>query len=277
MKSGSVKRIPGQGSVTPRGATRKSRPRWRWAEWIRHARRWVGPVLLISVLIVAGSWVAEPVARWFNRPVAEVSVEGTFHYLSRERVEALLSGQLGEGFLQMDLAAIKAALEAEPWVARAALTRRWPDVLHVRISEEEPIARWGKIGFLDRGGDIIAVDDQSALAHLPLLAGADSDAVAMMERYQDLAQMLRPRGLSIQSLESDRKNAWRLTLNDGVTLVIGRDQVLDKMQRFARVYDRELSERWEDIEQVDLRYHNGVAVAWKAQQEDTQKSNDGKQ
>lgn len=270
MKSGPVKRIPGQARVTPRGATRKSQPRRDWAMWLQGGRRWVGPVLLLALLIGAGSWVAEPVAGWLNRPVAEVSVEGTFRYLSRERIETLLSEQLGEGFLQLDLAAIKGALEAEPWVARAALTRRWPDVLHVRIVEEEPIARWGEVGFLDRGGNIIAVDDQSALEHLPLLAGSDPDAVAMMERYQDLAQMLRHRGLSIQSLRSDRKNAWRLTLSDGVTLVIGRDQVLEKMQRFAKVYDRQLSERWGEIEQVDLRYHNGVAVAWKAQREDTE-------
>ncbi|ROQ20824.1 cell division protein FtsQ [Marinimicrobium koreense] len=270
MKSGSVKRIPGQGRVTPRGATRKSQPRKDWGVILRAGRRWVGLVLLVGMLIGAGNWLVEPVSGWLNRPVAEVSVEGTFRYLSRRRIETLLSDQLGEGFLQLDLAAIKQVLEAEPWVAQAALTRRWPDLLHVKIIEEEPIARWGEIGFLDRGGDIIAVDDQSALAHLPLLAGSDADAVAMMERYQDLAQMLRHRGLSIQSLRSDRKNAWRLTLSDGVALVIGRDQVLEKMQRFATVYDRQLSERWDDIEQVDLRYHNGVAVAWKAQQEEAE-------
>lgn len=270
MKSGSAKRIPGQGRVTPRGATRKASSGRNWTGWLKEVRRWIGPLVLLAVLATGGLWVAEPVGRWLNRPVAEVSVEGTFRYLSRGRIEHLLSAQLGEGFLQLDLAAIKAALEAEPWVNRAALTRRWPDVLQVRIIEEEPIARWGDVGFLDRGGDIIAVDDQSALGHLPLLAGPDADAATMMERYQDLAQLLRQRGLTIQSLRSDRKNAWRLTLDDGVTLVIGRDQVLEKMQRFATVYDRQLSERWHEVEQVDLRYHNGVAVAWRTKREDTQ-------
>lgn len=226
-------------------------------------RRWLLPMGLMAGIGAVGTLLADPVGGWLNRPVAEVSVEGAFRYLDREQAERLLSEQLGEGFLQLDLAAIKSAVEANPWVERAALSRRWPDQLHVRIYEEEPIARWGQAGFLNRSGKIIAVEDPSKLASLPLLEGADRDAEQMMERYQDLAQLLRYRGLSIRSLRSDRKNAWQLTLADGVTLVIGRDQVVEKMQRFATVFDQRLSEHWDKVQQVDLRYHNGVAVDWK--------------
>ncbi len=270
MKSGPAKRIPGQPRVTPRGATRKSSQRRSWTERMAVARRWLLPMGLLAGVGTGAVFAVDPIVGWLNRPVAEVSVEGAFRYLGREQAESLLSEQLGEGFLQLDLAAIKAAVEANPWVERAALSRRWPDQLHVRIYEEEPIARWGQAGFLNRSGKIIAVADPSKLASLPLLEGPDRDAEQMMERYQDLAQLLRYRGLSIRSLRSDRKNAWQLTLADGVTLVIGRDQVVEKMQRFATVFDRRLSEHWDKVKQVDLRYHNGVAVDWKKQQETEQ-------
>ncbi|WP_347330803.1 cell division protein FtsQ/DivIB [Marinimicrobium locisalis] len=221
-------------------------------------------------MAAAVAFAAQPVAGWLNRPVAEVSVEGAFRYLDRKQAESLLSKQLGEGFLQLDLAGIKSAVEANPWVERAALSRRWPDQLHVRIYEQEPIARWGQTGFLNRSGQIIKVAEQENLASLPLLEGADRDAELLMERYQDLAQLLRYRGLTIRSLRSDQNNAWQLTLTDGVTLMIGRNQVVEKMQRFATVFDQRLTEHWNRVEQVDLRYHNGVAVDWKEQQETEQ-------
>lgn len=267
MKSGPVKRIPGEPRVTPRGATRKTSSRRSLAERMAGLRRWLLPVAVVAGIGVGVVYAADPIFGWLNRPVSEVSVEGAFRYLGREQAESLLSEQLGEGFLQMDLEAIKSAVEATPWVERAALSRRWPDQLHVRIYEEEPIARWGQTGFLNRSGQIITVADPSKLASLPLLEGADRDAEEMMERYQDLAQLLRYRGLTIRSLRSDRKNAWQLTLADGVTLVIGRDHVVEKMQRFAVVFDQRLSEHWNRVERVDLRYHNGVAVDWKEQQD----------
>ena len=36
------------------------------------------------------------------------------------------------------------------------------------------------------------------------------------------------------------------------------------MRRFAVVYEKELKEQIDKIERVDLRYANGLAVAWRA-------------
>lgn len=267
MKSGPVKRIPGQHRVTPRGATRQAERRGPGAGFWRWVRRILWSLLVIAILGGSLYGLSEPVQRWLNRPVTEVSVEGSFRYLSRERVEALISRELTQDFLQLDLTRVKAAVEQEPWVERAALRRRWPDQLHVKIYEEEPIARWGESGFLNRRGEIIAVADEGALVHLPRLDGPDRNAARMMERYQDLTQLLRSRRLTIRSLRSDDKGAWQLILSDGVTLNIGRDRVLEKMRRFVGVFDQQLQERWEEVEAVDLRYQSGVAVSWKTTRE----------
>lgn len=270
MKREPTKRIPGQPRVTPRGATRQKKRQGRSPEFWRWARRVTGAMLAIALIGGSVYGLSEPLQRWFNRPVTEVSVEGSFRYMSRERVEALLSRELDEDFFQLDLSRVKAALEEEPWVERAALRRRWPDQLQVKIYEEEPIARWGESGFLNRRGEILTVADDQMLAHLPRLDGPDRDAERMMERYQDLAQMLRSRRLTIRSLSSDDKGAWQLTLGDGVTLNIGRDRVLEKMRRFVSVFEQQLQERWQEVETVDLRYQSGVAVSWKKERENGQ-------
>jgi cell division protein FtsQ len=84
-----------------------------------------------------------------------------------------------------------------------------------------------------------------------------------MQRYQDLAKLLRSRGMDIAKLASDGKRAWRMTLGNGVEIAIGRDQVMEKVQRFVRVYDLHLQESWAEVQAIDVRYSNGVAVRWR--------------
>ena len=35
---------------------------------------------------------------------------------------------------------VERALQAHPWIARAEVTRKWPDRLHLRLQEREPVA-----------------------------------------------------------------------------------------------------------------------------------------
>ncbi len=228
----------------------------------RWSRRLVGLVLIVGALGLALYFVAEPVAELVDRPLASVMVEGDFHYISKERAMALISAEIHEDFLQLDLMRMKTALENEPWVEHAALARRWPDALEVRITEEQPIARWGTDGFLNQRGELVQVDNIDALAALPLLQGSAADASKIMQQYQDLSQLLRSRGLDVIELKCDSKKSWRLMLKGDVEVAIGRDQVMEKMRRFMTVYDQHLSEVWQDVTAIDVRYTNGVAVQW---------------
>ena len=228
----------------------------------RWSRRLVGLVLIVGALGLALYFVAEPVAELVDRPLASVMVEGDFHYISKERAMALISAEINEDFLQLDLMRMKTALENEPWVEHAALARRWPDALEVRITEEQPIARWGTDGFLNQRGELVQVDNIDALAALPLLQGSAADASKIMQQYQDLSQLLRSRGLDVIELKCDSKKSWRLMLKGDVEVAIGRDQVMEKMSRIMTFYDQHLSEVWQDVTEIDVRYTNGVAVQW---------------
>jgi cell division protein FtsQ len=73
---------------------------------------------------------------------------------------------------------------------------------------------------------------------------------------------LRVRGLEVMALKCDNKKSWRLTIKNAVEIVIGRDQVMEKMRRFVTVYDNYLSSVWSDVKAIDVRYTNGVAVRW---------------
>ena len=59
------------------------------------------------------------------------------------------------------------------------------------------------------------------------------------------------------------RGSWFLTTEDGIEVLLGRDNLVDKMQRFMTIEQRLLQDRREMIARVDLRYSNGMAVAWR--------------
>lgn len=266
MKRGG-KRIPGQRGVSPRGATQARAPRKLPAKVKRWSGRLIGCVLLVSSLVLGYRFSAEPVAQFLNRPIAQVQVEGAFRYADKAQVEQLIAQSLDDNFLRLDLAQVRAQLERNPWVERAAVQRQWPDTLRVRIHEQHPIARWGESGFLNRKGDIIRVDSLEKLKHLPWLDGHDGDATKVMRYYLEVGELLRARGLVLKSFKCDTRQSWEMRVGDEIQIMIGRDAMMEKVQRFLAVYDLVLHERWQEVASVDLRYHSGVAVGWVPQQD----------
>jgi len=157
-----VKRVQGFNKVSPQGVQDVA-SKYHWL------RQVLGIFLCLTALALVAYFVADPVKRLLERPLASVMVEGDFYYISKERAMELLSAELNDDFLQLDLMHLKRVLESEPWVEHASLIRRWPDALEVKITEQQPIARWGKEGFLNQRGEIIRVPDISMLENLPLL------------------------------------------------------------------------------------------------------------
>ncbi len=218
-------------------------------------------VLLVSFAVIA--WFAsEPLTRLLERPLKSVAVEGQFQYLPKDRAMELIEREIDGDFLQLNLERLKNVLQDDPWVEHVYLSRRWPDTLVVKISEQKPIARWDANGFLNQRGEIIRVKDTDKLLGLPWLQGNENNAREIMQQYQDLATLLRSRGLEIVALKCDNKKSWRLTLKNDVEIAIGREQVMEKLRRFVTVYDKFLNSVWGDVKAIDARYPNGVAVRW---------------
>ena len=226
-------------------------------------RRWLSVVAALVVLVAVGERVAGYVDATLSRPVAQVAVKGQFQFVPRERVEALVQPYIDNSFLRLDLERIKQVLEQEPWIDRAALGRRWPDQLTITVVEQQPIARWGDGGFLNQRGELVAAQDNGKLQSLPVLHAQAGREVELLAQYQDLSVLLRSRQLQLAELACDEKRAWTLMLSNGLKVVVGRDQVMEKMRRFLRIYDAVLAEELARVESVDVRYNNGVAVRWR--------------
>lgn len=247
--------------VKPRGAVRQQAD--APVKGNGRIRAWMARILGAAVLSTMVAGVVQLAITWSAKPVAHVSIEGEFTFIDREQVAGLVYEALDSSFVRLDLRKIQNHLQQEAWIDYAAVSRRWPDSLEVRIKEHQPIARWGAQGVLNQRGEVILLSDNQALMGLPLLKGPTESSQQVMEQYQALSQLLRKYGLDVKGLQADATLAWTLTLDNDLPIVIGRDQVMEKVGRFLVVYQQQLKQRLGEVERIDVRYSNGVAIGWK--------------
>ena len=201
---------------------------------------------------------------WFaGLSVDRVAISGEFRQVEKQALAAIVEPYLQEGFAFVDLDEIQLQLESLPWIYQVSLRRQWPGQLAIHVTEQTPIARWDKEGFINHRGEFFAATERVSIDGLPLLQGPVDKASDMMADYRDLGELLRQQGLVLSRLSMDERGNWSAVLQNGVTIVLGSDQVMEKVQRFVFAYQRALSEKFDQVERIDMRYSNGLAVAWR--------------
>ncbi len=198
-----------------------------------------------------------------DKPLTNVMIGGDFTFIETAELSELVVGEIDGGFLSVNLTRLGDVLREHPWVDEVRIRREWPSILNVEVIEEVPIARWGEKGFLNRLGEELLIKNNDHLGALPVLRADFGSSREMMENYQLMAELLIPTGLKIAQLKRDNLGVWFIDTATGVRLVIGRDQVSEKLRRFTSVWAAGLSYQLKQIETIDLRYPNGLAVAWK--------------
>ncbi|PCJ91067.1 MAG: cell division protein FtsQ [Porticoccaceae bacterium] len=243
------------------GAARREEQRAPLRERLRWLTRSLS-VLSLLVVLIGVLWGGEKVFHKLDVPIGVIAIKGEFSHVDQSEVQRLVEPLVKGGILSLDLAKIRSELELQPWIEAVAVSRQWPGGLVISVVEETPIARWGTQGFLNSRGEMLTIKDNSKLAHLPLLQGQGHTERSLMKSYREIAQLLQPANLKITGLKRDQRGAWWLSLSNGLELVIGRGQVVEKMRRFLVVWMSGLKDKAGQIARVDVRYDNGIAVQW---------------
>lgn len=218
----------------------------------------VAAVIVVVGIYIASTWMMENL----NKPIAIVKVEGNFQ-LTDQEIEMALQPYVETDFLMVDLDRIQQVVSALPWVSHVTVRRIWPDGLSIKVKEEMAIARWGEKQLLDEDGRVFLPKQlQEDVLKLPLLNGPDGYEKTVMAQYESIGQLLRPLNRRITHLTLVARGAWDLQLDDGMKVMLGRDHLMEKIQRFIRLYKTELAQSTTPILAVDVRYNNGVAVQW---------------
>lgn len=213
-----------------------------------------------------------------NQPITSVSVAGRFERVAPMDVErAVKQSAGGKGLVNVNLAQVRAAVRALPWVDTVSVQRSWPRGLAVTIGEQIPAARWGDSGLINTHGDLFANDATHIPPELPRLSGPEGTQTGVAQRYFTMRDRLLEAGMRITALRLDARGAWELDLDNGVTVRLGRQQLDQRFSTFMATAAKIVAQRASDIAYVDMRYANGFAIGWrKAGAGDVKNGSDGR-
>jgi len=238
-------------------------------ELLRTHMRTLSGLLLLAVLAVltaAGMrWMSDPV----RFPLGVVEVKGEFRYLMKEQLQDAIVPYVNGGFFTVDVAAIRRAAEALPWVQEASVQRIWPETLRVQVVEQQPVAHWRGSGLLNDQGVAFFPEREASTVELPWLDGPPGQERNVLEHFRTVQATLARLGLDLQRMTQDERRAWQLQLANGVQLELGRSQPWQRLQRFVRVWPEVFAARQPQLKRVDMRYSNGFSVVWDGQAADT--------
>lgn len=221
--------------------------------------------LLMVTVFVAAIFGADFIYKQIDTPLSKIMVGGNFNHLEEQELAELVNMEIDGGFLSMNLNQLRQELQSHPWIHQVSVRREWPSTLKVEVIEEVPIARWGKKGFLNRLGDQLSLPENSNLKSLPVLEADFGSSQDMIAQYLLLAELLAPTDLRLTELQRDAVGAWQIKTASGVRIVLGRDQIIEKIRRLIVVWGSGLDVQLNNIATIDLRYPNGLAVSWRDQ------------
>ncbi|PTQ89869.1 cell division protein FtsQ/DivIB [Agitococcus lubricus] len=196
-------------------------------------------------------------------PLALVQVEGDISVADREELSARLKPVVQGSYFSTDLVAIRDAVLASPWVESMSVQRRWPDGIRVIVVEKKAVARWGSKGYLSAKGEVFQPKVSQQNTDLPLLFGPVGKTAYVMDQYRSFNERFRELKLRVVELHLTERRTWFIRFDNGIQVVLDQNFINEKLQRFTKLYQRELTPYADRIATIDLRYRNGLAVAWK--------------
>ncbi|MBI5719049.1 MAG: cell division protein FtsQ/DivIB [Burkholderiales bacterium] len=228
---------------------------------------------LVAALLAAG-------VLWLTRAPAftlrAIEVQGT---LTRSQLPTLRTHALPElagNFFSIDLAEAQRAFESVPWVRRAIVRRIWPDRLAVQLEEHEVQALWeasdgdqaGMTRLVNTFGEVFEanlgdVEDEE----LPLFTGPEGRAAEMLALWRRLQPAFGANGLGvgrqIERLTLSGRGSWRVELDRGVVVEMGRGneaEVAERTERFLRTVGQMTARYRQPLLHADLRHADGYAI-----------------
>jgi cell division protein FtsQ len=154
----------------------------------------------------------------------------------------------------------KAQLEALPWVRSAAVERRLPGTLFIRLVERQPFAFWqrqGKLVLIDRDGVVITDERLDRFPGLIVIVGDEAPRRAaalidMLATQPDIA------GRVVAAVLVGGRR-WNLQLDNGIDVQLPED---GPEAAWARLAQLEHSSRLlaRDVQTVDMRLPDRLVV-----------------
>lgn len=195
-------------------------------------------------------------------PVQTVYIVGQ-KQIVRDDLRDIVKPLVMPGFFAINVDTIHDRLLQLPWVASVVVTKRWPNEIVINITEKIPAARWNKVNLLSTEGEVFRPKDIDQSHSLADFVGPDGQQIVMLKYFVDINRILLPLHAKISYLELTPTDSLKLKLDNGMTLKAGQSDILTRLTHFVKVYPKIIGDEAMNVDYIDLRYPNGMAVKWK--------------
>ena len=246
--------------------------------WLRRSRRFVGPALFGSAILMGFGLIAYGIAAvdpasQARRMLDTVAIFGSDRSMTVQAVivdgrqntplpliREALGVSRGDAMLGFSPEAARQRLESIPWVAQAHVERHLPATIVVRLEERRPFAIWqnqGRFVIVDRQGKKVATDGLDQFGPLPLIVGPGADQAAAA--LYDLLAAETEVAERVQAMVRVGERRWNLRLHSGADVLLPEAaeaaaiKRLAELQQEAKLLDRPLAA-------IDLRLPDRLVV-----------------
>ena len=230
-------------------------------------------IVVLFSLITISFWLTQHFIGQESAPVTSIDISGEMPYSQRsDIINAIDQVDMGN-FFQVNVNEVQSYVLNLPWVYSVAVRKQWPNKLKIYVVDQNPIALWNGDFLINQTGQVFQADIERINHYLPNFFGPEGSELLALENYKDLNALLDFKALKIDELVLSERFSWQLTLDDGVTLNLGREERVERIQRFMDVYPiikaqlkaKKITEKQQNqaVDYIDLRYDTGLAVGWK--------------
>ncbi len=240
----------------PKGPKKDEQP----LSWWRVCQQWL-PVILSVLIVAAGVQLWKLAKNPSTLPFKHIKVTAKYKHTSPQQLKQAISREVRAGFFSLDIAQFKRHLQQQlPWVKSVMVRRVWPSSLLITIREYQPLALWNGVHVISQGGVLFSPSENSLPKNLPLLSGPKDTLSIVLSEYRYIEQRLSGLNMTVKKLNLTDRQAWHLQLSNDVVVMLGKDNVNERIARFIKYYPQLMAEHPANIQLVDLRYPNGFAV-----------------
>jgi len=197
--------------------------------------------------------------------INQLKIQGKFHYLDPADVDAAVGSDALTNFFSVDLDAVKRNVEALSWVQHVDVRREWPNTLLVNVREHIPVMRWNDDKWVTSAGKVISLTGDVRVPSDIVLSANEADAGLVLKSAFVWKKRLAKKQLKLRKVHLSTRRAWVLTLrhaeNDAdFKLLLGREKVEQRLARFELLFDQHFRKSNKQLQRVDARYPDGLAI-----------------
>ncbi len=242
-------------------------------------------MLLLASFVVVFYWLNKPESFLFKK----IELVNQLENQKADELQKVAEKSVEAGFFSLNVADFTQKLQYQlPWVKSVSVKKIWPNKLRIFIIEHKPIVRW--ISVEENKNELLSNDliwvknyqllsDQAIVfrpnltikqkekfSQLVLLFGTENSAKKVLSECLAMNKKLMTIGLGIQQCGINKRRTWSiiLVLKNGknIDIKLGKDKIMQKLERFIKIFSGQLKTYINFAQYVDLRYSNGFSIKW---------------